>query len=575
MINFDSLTLKALTHELSPILIGGRIQKVQQPSRKELLLNIRACRASHKLYISIDPKYAHIAIMSKEGEVKRNVENSHKPPMFCMLLRKHMEGAKILEIKQPNHERILELYFESYGELGERTPLCLAIELMGKHSNIILYNRDTNTILGCAHNVSSEKSREREVAGTLPYIYPPALSKADLLSLNQEQFSKMAMITDKSFSEWLNQTFYDVSYALANEVCRKLEIPTKKDSVTAISEQKIALAFELLTQALSLNNINPSISADYNLYSLIAVDDSIQWQKQDTINEMVDDYFSTHIQQDNIVRVKSSLNEVIKRELKRNKTKIQQHLKSISSVDMSEQYRQLGDIVMANLYKIKPGMESVTVENPYNNNEPEDIKLDPTIGANANAQKYYKKYNKAKNAARISKEILVQLEEDKDYLDSVSLFIKQASSLEQLAQLRDELESQNIIKKKQEKQKKKKEMIELDVVEISGLKVYIGKNNKQNDYLVSKFSSPNDIWLHAHEMPSSHVLIKVPPENIELDEQTIYEAAKIVAKYSQAKDALKVPVIYTRRKFLKKPPAAKPGYVIYSNEKMLIVNQGD
>ena len=177
MINFDSLSLKALISEIEPILTEGRVQKVQQPSKHELLLTVRALRQTHKLYICVDPKYPHVALLSTEGEKLRDIGIPQKPPMFCMLLRKHMEGAKINAVEQPNFERILEIKFDSYNELGERTPMILSCEFMGKHGNIILYSYETNVIQGCAHSVSHEKSRERELAGGLPYIYPPKQNK--------------------------------------------------------------------------------------------------------------------------------------------------------------------------------------------------------------------------------------------------------------------------------------------------------------------------------------------------------------------------------------------------------------
>ena len=186
MISFDSLTLKAFTEESRDFLTGARIQKIQQPSRKEVILTIRNHSQSRKLYININPQSAHVCFMSKDNEVKRGVVIPQKPPMFCMLLRKYLENAKISRINQPPYERILELYVETFNELSEKIDLCCAIEIMGKHSNIILYNYDTNIIIGCAHNVGAEKSREREMAGTLPYVYPPKQSKSDIMTYNGE-----------------------------------------------------------------------------------------------------------------------------------------------------------------------------------------------------------------------------------------------------------------------------------------------------------------------------------------------------------------------------------------------------
>ena len=186
MISYDSLTLKAFTEENRTFLEEARIQKIQQPSRKELILTIRNNSLTKKLYININPQSAHVCFMSKQNEAKRHITIPQKPPMFCMLLRKYIENAKICRVNQPPYERILEFYIETFNELSEKIYLCFAIEIMGKHSNIVLYNYDTNIIIGCAHNVGAEKSREREMAGTLPYVYPPKQFKSDILTYSGE-----------------------------------------------------------------------------------------------------------------------------------------------------------------------------------------------------------------------------------------------------------------------------------------------------------------------------------------------------------------------------------------------------
>ena len=186
MITFDSLTLKAWIKENKNFLEGARIQKIQQPTRRDFVLTLRSSGETRKLYININPQYYHVCFMSKDNETRRLIEIPQKPPMFCMQLRKYLENAKISKVNQPEYERILEFYIETYNELSEKIYLCLAVELMGKHSNVVLYSYDTNIILGCAHNVGAEKSREREMAGTLPYIYPPKQKKLDILQLCYE-----------------------------------------------------------------------------------------------------------------------------------------------------------------------------------------------------------------------------------------------------------------------------------------------------------------------------------------------------------------------------------------------------
>ena len=580
MINFDSLTLKALLNEIEPILASGRVQKVQQPSRNEILLGIRSQGKNYKLYICINPKYPHLALLTKEGEKYRSIEIPQKPPMFCMLLRKHMEGAKIKAVKQPKYERILELYFDSYNELGEKAPLVLACELMGKHSNIILYNYETNVILGSAHHIGPEKSREREVAGGLPYIYPPKPKKMDLLKISEAEFYTHTMAIPSTINVWLNENFNYISLALATELCKATEIDIEKDKIIAISREKISDLYHLAVKTLKLENLNPSISKDKKLFSLISINSDIEWQKINSANSMVDLYSGYQYYRDAFTRLKSELLTIIKKEIKKEKAKLSQHNKNLESEEKAEKYRQYADIIMANLHKIYPGQDSVELISFYEDNQPVVIQLDPAKSPNANAQRYYKLYNKAKTASRISRSLLVQVQDELNYLETIEVSINQSDTLLELKQIKDELIGQNILKalKKQggPQEKVKKEGFSLtEYTSTAGYKIYIGKNNRQNEYILSKVASPNDMWLHTQNIPGSHVLIKVPQENIEIPVTTIEEAANIAAYFSQAKNSSNVPVIYVKRKFLKKPPHSKPGYVTYSNEKTLIVNPNE
>lgn len=576
MINFDSLTLKAFINENRELFESGRIQKVQQPSRHEILLGIRALGKNHKLYMCVDPKYPHIALLSDEGEELRNIEMPQKPPMFCMLLRKHMEGSKIKAVRQPEYERIFEIYFESYNELGARVPMVLACELMGKYSNIILYSYETNVIMGCAHNVSSEKSREREVSGGMPYIYPPKPKKRELTQVSPEEFFHLSKAIQTTYDVWLNENFHYISLALAKELCNAVGIGIEKDKIISTPKEKIFELYNLLQITIKLENLSPSISHDKKLFSIIGLNPEASWIKQPSVNSMLDLYFGNQVYQDKFARLKASLQTVIKKELKKEKSRLNQHTKTLESIDKAEKYREYADLIMANLYKIQSCSESVILENFFDNNQLIEINLDPAISASDNAQKYYKLYNKSKSAIKVSEEILLQIKEQKNYLESIKTSIDQSESIKDLKEIQDELIGQNLMKSKQppekSRQKAKKEQLELTEFTFNEYKVYLGKNNKQNDYLISKIAYPNDIWLHTQNIPGSHVLIKVLPETLEVPDEVLLKAAQIAAKHSEARDSNNVPVIFTRRKYLKKPPAAKPGYVIYSHEKTIIVN---
>lgn len=576
MINFDSLTLKAFIDENRHVFEEGRVQKIQQPSRQEIVLTIRSLATTHKFYININPKYPHLCLLTDNTKKLRNIEIPQKPPMFCMQLRKHMESSKITKIHQPDNERILEIHFESYNEIGGREPLVLAIELMGKYSNIILYNDDTNVIIGCAHNVGAEKSRDRELAGTLPYIYPVKQNKQSLLDYDKTKFVMLASHLSMPMNEWLNKTFFNISMAFANDLCKFADIPVSSEIVTSTKKENIEKLYDKVTGILNHEDIQPVISADNEFFSLYPLDNTKNWLPCSSINEMLDEYFGFHFFKDVFARYKKSLLTILKKDIKKLTSTLENHQKNLSKVQKCEKYRQIGDIITANLHNIKKIEEVMTLENPYEENSIETIEFDTQLTANENAQKYYKLYNKYKSALSYSEKLANDAQTQLDYLNSIEYSIISAETLVELEEIKDELTSEGIIVQKVTNNKNKKQPIhQFEIAEYTspdGLQVYVGRNNNQNDYIVSKLSRANDIWLHTHNLQGSHVLIKLPPEIDEVPDETLLYAAEIAAYYSKAANSTKVPVMYTKRKFLKKPPAAKPGFVIYTNEELVYVN---
>lgn len=529
MISFDSLTLKAFTEESRDFLTGARIQKIQQPSRKEVILTIRNQSQSRKLYININPQSAHVCFMSKDNEVKRGVVIPQKPPMFCMLLRKYLENAKISRINQPPYERILELYVETFNELSEKIDLCFAIEIMGKHSNIILYNYDTNIIIGCAHNVGAEKSREREMAGTLPYVYPPKQSKSDIMTYNGE-----------IDYERLSDNFYWFSHYFA-EQCRNQPL-------------------EKLKSFVQLENLSPVISADFSEYSLFyeLLRGGI---RQNSVNDMIDCYYAHHINLDKFSVLQGNYIAEIKKKIKKVKNslaKMEQQAQNGSSYD---KFRLFGDLIMANLYNNPDYSDKITVFD-YENNKDITIKLDATKTLKENANVFYKKYNKDKTSKLKLEELGAVLKLNVEYLEQVLYSLENAKSLEDLAEIIPELDD------KQSKEKVLTKPASPLEIELNGYKIYIGKNNRQNDYIVSKLGKDDDLWFHTKDCAGSHVLLKGsnPPDSV------ILKCCELAKQYSSASTSSKIGVIYTKHKYLRKPPKANPGYVTYKNEKEIIID---
>lgn len=471
MITLDSVTLKSWLEENSAYLNGARIQKIQQPTRREFVFTLRNSGETRKLYINIDPQFFHICFMTQANEEKRLIEIPQKPPMFCMLLRKYIENARVSKVNQPEFERILEFYIETYNELSEKIYLCLAIELMGKHSNVILYNHDTNVIIGCAHNVGAEKSREREMAGGLPYVYPP----------RQNNF-------------W---------YSCEN----------------------------------SLSNLSGSVNIN------------------------IDNCFAEAIYTDKFKKLCEKYKLLVQRRLKKVKNSLNKVEKQSVSKEKAEKYRLYGDLIMANLYNNQDFVPVITVFD-YENNKNISIELDETKTLKDNANNFYRLYNKAKVSNQKLAEFSEELTAEKVYLEQLLYFVENVENIEDLLEISSEIEPEKTVKPD------KKSAIMPKEIKTDDYTIFIGKNNKQNDYIVSKLAKDDDLWFHTRDCAGSHVLLR--SQNV--TDKLILECAKLAKENSSGAKSSKIGVIYTYAKYLKKPPKANLGYVTYSHEKEIVID---
>ena len=494
MISFDSLILKAFTGENKEFLTGARINKIQQPTRRELILSLRNNGQTKQFYINIDPKMYHICFMSEENFQKRLIEIPQKPPMFCMLLRKYLQNSKIAKVNQPEGERILELFFETYNEIGDKIYLCLAIELMGKYSNIILYNTDTNMILGCAHNVGADKSQVREVYGQIPYTYPP------------EHSSKYFI------------------------------------------EERYAFLFNYLRQKSSCYCGQSEALRPFFLYK--------------TVNSLIDNYYATLTNMAKFKALKSEYLALTNQKLKKCQKSLNEMYSQLKRSENYDKYRLYGDLLMANLYNLKDFSSEAKVFD-YENEQGITIPLKNTKTVKENANEYYKKYNKGKTAGIKLNELIEENKQNKEYLESVLYSIEITKNIEELNEIELAEYSPNEGGSKAMSSGCAITCINKD----DQTRIYIGKNNKQNDYIISKLASDDDLWFHTKDCPGSHVLLKTQNPTDEL----IFECAKLAKENSQGKNSSKIGVIYTKRKYLRKPPKANLGYVTYKNEKEIII----
>lgn len=537
MFTLDYITLKAFFLENKEFFYGARLQKIQQPTRREFVLTIRSCKETRKLYINIDPQIYHICFLREETYEKRGITIPSKPPMFCMLLRKYLEGARITKVGLPNYERIFEIYFESYDELNEKNTLCLAVELMGKYSNVILYNVDTKTIIGCAHNVGAEKSRERELAGTLPYVYPSKQDKADILSYQGELEY-----------DALNDNFLGISQSF-QELFKSNQTPL--EDIKHYIEQNHQI-------------YSPSIENDkFCIYAELLQNPT----PQNSVSNMIDNYFANWQEKILIRAFRLKLRNIVTPKYKRLKTSLAKLEQQLNKKTSASKYKQYADLIMSNIYNNSDYVKELVVTD-WETGKDLKIPLDKKITLRENAQNYYKKFSNSKN----DKEKLQTLIEENrlylEYLEQLLFTIEQATSLNVLKEILSECIENNLTQNsKQEKQKN----IEVESIEINGFTVYIGKNNKQNDNIISKISSPDDIWFHVQNNTGSHILLKVPKDR-EPNEDVIFECCKLAKQYSSTANSGKSGVIYTKRKYIKKPPKANLGYVTYKNEVEVIVD---
>lgn len=545
MNKFDSFTLKLFAEETVDFFKGARIQKIQQPSSRELVFYIRNFGDMKKFYVNFHPEFHHLCFMSRENEKRRNINIPKAAPMFCMLLRKYVQNAKITDINVPEDERIFEIYFEHKNELDEKSKLCLAIELMGKYSNVILYNYDTNVIIGCAHNVSSEKSRERELCGLLPYVYPPKRKKKNILKVKKEDFLKKIDKTDVIQS--IVSSYYYMTVPFATDI---------KNSLKDYSEENL---YDASVAFFSKNVYIPYIAADYTDYSFIEKENM---KRCVSVNDMIDDYFSYHLSEFIRKTLKNKIYNQINSKLKKLQIlkKVQTEIKLKSTE--AEEYKNKADILIANLYKFKSGDKNPLLYD-YEGN-PVIIEFDNDKTPQEVANKYYSAYKKSKTAAQYAQKIIEETDSEILYYKELMFFTESSVDFSELSEIYSEISGEIFERKEEEK----KSLVEF--IEYKGFKIYFGKNKKQNDYLLSKIASSEDIWFHPLNAPGSHVILKFPADKSEITDDVILKAAIITKEYSSQKNNSKTSIIYTKRKYVNKAKN-KQAFVTYRNESEIVV----
>ncbi|NLC77540.1 MAG: fibronectin/fibrinogen-binding protein [Clostridia bacterium] len=572
---YDGMTMAAVTQELQ-CLVDARIDKIYQPEQLTVLLHLRQKDgARYRLLLSAEAMGARIHLTDYP------YLNPASPPMFCMLLRKYLEGGRILSVIQQRLERILVFTVQSYNELRELCERRLICEVMGKHSNIILVNPDTGLIIDGIKRYSHAVSRHREVLPGSPYLAPPPQNKKDPRLLSYEELEQgLLEQLEKTVTKALVQLLEGVSPLLAGELAWRAGLPEEApvDSLGAYEFERIYSSLQELVAELEAGCPTPSLVREetgFTAFSAFKLSRFVpKTVHPSSVNETIDLYYQKEKEQRLFTGTKHRLTQVIKKELERCYKKAALQEDTLCLASEAEEYRIKGEILTANLFRIRPGDREVTLENFYDpNGNTLTIPLLPELSPAENAQRYFRHYNKAKNAAQKAAMYHRETIEEIAYLEGIQHSLETADTRGELDEIEEELVKQGYLKKPATKEADKKSASKpepLAYLSSDGFSLLVGKNNRQNDYLTLKVAKDRDLWLHTKDIAGSHVIIK-NPEGKPIPERTLLEAAHLAAYFSKGRMSSKVPVDYTERKNVKKPAGARPGMVIYENYQTVYV----
>ncbi|MFR3416175.1 MAG: NFACT family protein [Clostridia bacterium] len=565
---FDGITTKSISYELQYSILGGKINKIFEPNKNEVLLSIYANGKNYALNICIDSNLYRIHLTTN---AKPNPLNA---PNFCMLLRKHLIGYKIKAISSnDNLERIIKIELEGYNELNDLTTKYLMVELMGKHSNIILLNNKFFIIDSLRH-LDTLSNSYRDILPAHEYTYPENVKNNFYTIKSAEEFCNLVLTNNvTNLTNFLVGYFTGFSKPFIKNIIIKQNIRN-----TDFSKDDILKMYEYLSKILNnLDSNHVSLTKYSNEKGKLdyVIDLETKTSNLD-INFYIDDFYYNKEANNNYVSYRNNLLKLISHILKKYSLRLESINNKLKECENKDLYKLYGELITANLYKFSKDYNSdkVELENYYDNNTILTIPLDNTISIANNAKKYFKKYNKLKNALEIVTLQKKETEEELQYIESIIYELEYAKNIQEVNEIYNEINENPIFKDYIQSNNKTNTKKEANIstpreYHIDGFTVLVGKNNKQNDYLTTKLASPNDIWFHTKDIHGSHVILKNPSENISND--TLIKCAKLAAYYSKGRLSSNVPVDYCFVKYVKKPNGSKPGMVIYTNNKTLNV----
>lgn len=577
--SFDGIVTKSVVKELKDTLVGGRVDKIFQQEKDEILINIRSRGTNYKLIISASSNNPRF-YLTEHSKV-----NPEAPPMFCMLLRKHLSGGTVLNIEQYSMDRIIFIDISSLDELGQSSEKRLIIEIMGKHSNIMLVEKSSLKIIDSIKRVTDHMSRVRQILPGIIYEYPPMNNKGNPLNTNSIEFQNFLKNekTTTSLFKFLYFNYLGLSPLISREICFNAKLESKRTVESLHQEEidRLYLSFKTLMDKVINEEFKPlyiTTNNTTNIEVFYALDLN-QFNDDNktyicSISQLLDIYYKRKDIGDRIGQRSQSIRKTIQVKLERAINKLEKQKSELWESQNREIYKIYGDLISANIHNIKPGAELILLENFYDENMSLiEIPLDKKISPAQNAQKNYKKYSKLKTANSLLAKEIPETENEIIYLENVLMSIENSTEIKELNEIKEELMIEGYIKNTAKKNIKKKKDQPISkpyhYISVDGYNIYVGKNNKQNDYLTLKFAHKEDLWLHAYNIPGSHVIIQ--KKDVDIPDTTLEEAAVLAAYFSKGKDGSHVPVAYTERKNVKKPRNAKTGMVIFNNFKTISI----
>ncbi|WP_336821823.1 NFACT family protein [Staphylococcus capitis] len=548
---YDGLFTKKMVESLQN-LVSGRIHKINQPENDTIIMVVRQNRKNHQLLLSIHPSFSRLQITDKK------YDNPFNPPMFARVFRKHLEGGFIENIRQVGNDRRVEIDIKSKDEIGDTMHRTIILEIMGKHSNLILVDENRKIIEGFKH-LTPNTNQYRTVMPGFEYEAPPSQNKLNPYEISGQEALKYIDFNAGKISKQLLNSFEGFSPLITNEIVSRRQFMTQDTLSEAYDE---VMAETTLTPTPVFHKNHETGKEDFYFMKLNQFyDDVVEY---DSLNDLLDRYYDARGERERVKQRANDLVRFVQQQLQKQQNKLSKLIDEYESAKDKETQQLYGELITANIYRIKQGDESVTALNYYTGEEV-NIPLNPTKSPSVNAQYYYKQYNRLKTREHELDHQIQLTKENIDYFSNIEQQLEHIT-VDDIDDIRDELADQGFMKQRKNTKKKKNAQIQLQTYRSSdGDTILVGKNNKQNDYLTNKKAQKSHIWFHTKDIPGSHVVIL----NDSPSDETIKEAAMLAGYFSKAGNSGQIPVDYTEIRNVHKPSGAKPGFVTYDNQKTL------